>query len=465
MINDLSALKGRLDEQLPNRMRLANTPGVAIAVIRNGALVWTGEYGWANLAAGAPVEPGCLFGVASISKPVTAWGMMRLVEQGKINLDHPLGDYLTRWRLPASQYGASGVTLRRLLSHSAGLNTPEYLGYLPGEPLPSIEQVLSAGSGKAPGMVVASEPGARFAYSDGGYLLLQLLIEEVTGERFETYMQREVLDALNMPDSTFDCSPQVEACTVVSYDSRLKPLPNYQFVEKAPAGLFTTAAGLAVFAAAAMPGPQGEPIGRGVLHPETVQSMFTPQVEIIGFDRLIYAHGYGLGYFTELLPDGRRLVSHMGENLNGVTEFAILPETGDGIVILTNGMSGHEVIADALNAWTDWLGVGAVTLGRAIRTARRLMFAAAGLLAGIGLLLTARLLSGALQQRIAWIHPGSPDFWPRLAAALLIAVFLILYFARLHQFLQYAMPSAARWLALGATWLLLALAATMVFPP
>ena len=90
--------------------------------------------------------------------------------------------------------------------------------------------------------------------------------------------------------------------------------------------MFTTAAGLAVFAAAAMPGPNGQPVGRRVSKPDTVQSMFSPQVPITGFDRLIYAQGYGLGYFTEVLPDGRRLVSHMGENLNGVTEFAILPK-------------------------------------------------------------------------------------------------------------------------------------------
>ena len=107
-------------------------------------------------------------------------------------------------------------------------------------------------------------------------------------------------------------------------------------------------------------------------------------------------------------------------------------------------MSGHEVIADALNAWTDWLGAGRVTLGRAISPHAALMFIAAGLLSGIALLLTIGLLIRCLS-KLNRVYPcGRPLFLPRLISVVLIGLFLVVYFVKLHRFLQYALPSAAR---------------------
>ena len=155
-----------------------------------------------------PVTPDTVFQVGSISKPVTAWGVMRLVQQGKLDLDAPVDRYLTRWHLPPSPFDADGVTIRRLLSHSAGLNSQDY-SPIATRPLPSLEQSLSGESGGvnarrgSDDVRITMAPGQQHSYSNGGYTLLQLAIEEVTGEPFARYMQREVLDPLGMTHSSF----------------------------------------------------------------------------------------------------------------------------------------------------------------------------------------------------------------------------------------------------------------------
>lgn len=445
---DVTLLIQRLDALIPARMRATGAPGAAVALIHGGEVVWSKGYGAADLSSGKPVTPDSVFGVASISKTATAWGVMKLVERGRVDLDSPVGNYLTRWRLPGDDNGQ--VTIRRLLSHSAGLNTPEYLGHLPGEPLPCVEEVLTFGYGKAAGVRMEQTPGSRFAYSDGGYLILQLLIEEVSGEDFSQYMQREILTPLGMDASSFQWRPDIQAKLVTSYSEKGIPFPHYQFIEKAPAGLYTTAPDLAKFVAAGMKGSNGEPPGRGVLQPATVEQMMTPAIEIRGFERLIYAHEYGLGYFVETLPDGRRLVSHMGGNLNGVTEFAAIPATGEGIVVLTTSIAGHELFADALHAWTDWLGSGDVTLPQAIRFARRVLFSVAAVfsLAAASLLirLTVALRSGRRLLRL----PHNRNTWlgTILTTSLLVGSVLLL-FGKIYPYLRISMPSVALFFTLS----------------
>ena len=171
-------------------------------------MTWSKGYGRADTSRGVPVTPDTVFEVGSISKPVTAWGVMRLVQQGKLDLDAPVDRYLTRWHLPPAPFDADGVTIRRLLSHSAGLNSQDY-SPITTRPLPTLEQSLSGESGGvnarrgSDDVRITMTPGEQRSYSNGGYTLLQLAIEEVTGETFARYMQREVLDPLGMKHSSF----------------------------------------------------------------------------------------------------------------------------------------------------------------------------------------------------------------------------------------------------------------------
>jgi CubicO group peptidase (beta-lactamase class C family) len=343
-VDQSKAIADKLDELVPQLLEENDVPGAAVALVGDGEVAWSAGYGLADRERGVPVTADTVFQVASLSKPVTAWGVMRLVESGKLELDAPVEQYLTRWHLPPSRYDAGGVTIHRLLSHTAGLSLGGYPGIPPDRELPTVEESLSGNNGGAGDVRITMEPGAQFSYSGGGYTLLQLVIEEVTGESFSEFMQEQVLQPLGMFHSSFEWRSDLRPATAVAYSATGAPLPNYLFTEKAAAGLYTTAPDLARFLAAEMPGPNGEPAGRGVLSPDTLALMFTPvlpgQVET----------AYGLGHRISTLQDGSKVVSHGGANAGWRASFAALPKQGQGIVVLTNSDKGGAVIEDAVNA-------------------------------------------------------------------------------------------------------------------
>jgi CubicO group peptidase (beta-lactamase class C family) len=335
-------LVDELDLLIPQLMEQYHVPGAAVSLVRNGEAVWSEGYGLADRERGEPVTTDTVFQVASISKAVTSWGVMRLVESGQLELDAPVEQYLTRWHLPPSNYGASGVTIRRLLSHSAGLSVSGYPGLRPDVPLPSLEESLSGNNGGAGALRITMEPGAQFSYSGGGYTLLQLIIEEVTGETFSAYMQREVLDPLGMVHSSFEWQADLRPATAIAYSETGASLPNYLFTEQAAAGLYTTAPDLARFVAAEMPGPNDEPAGRGVLSPDTLALMFSPVIQSQG------QMAQGLGQGIETLPGGSELIGHGGANAGWRAIISANPEQGLGIVILTNSDNGMALIQDVM---------------------------------------------------------------------------------------------------------------------
>ena len=351
MDRDPTSLVRFLDRTVPGLLREHDVPGAAVAVVHDGAVFWARGFGLADRERDRPVSVQTVFQAASISKPVTAWGVMRLVEQGKLGLDAPVGRYLARWQLPASEFDRDEVTVRRLLSHTAGLSLGGYPGLDPGRRLPTLEASLSGATGGAGDVRLVQEPGSAFSYSGGGYTLLQLLVEEVTGERFADYMQREVLQPLGMRRSAFVWTAELRADTARAYDGSGNPQPNYLFTEQAPAGLYTTVEDLARFVAAAMRGPRGEPVGRGLLAPATLKSMLSPAPATDG--------AYGLGYFLEQLPDGLAIAGHSGSNRGWRTQLAMLPATGAGIVVLTNSDNGGGITDDLASAWSEWAAASA----------------------------------------------------------------------------------------------------------
>jgi CubicO group peptidase (beta-lactamase class C family) len=245
------------------------TPGLAVALVCHGRIAWAAGYGVADQVKGQLVTPATRFQAASVSKPVTAWGVLRLVEQGRIGLDEPVVGHLRRWRLPPSPFQAGGITIRRLLSHTAGLSVHGYAGQTLERPLPPIEASLSGEAGGSFPVELLEAPGRRWLYSGGGYSVLQLLVEELTGRPFADVMQTEILDALGMTTSSFQWHRT--AATACPHDAEGGRIPEFCFAEQAAAGLVTTAPELARFVAAALPGPEGEPPGRGVLSPAGVR--------------------------------------------------------------------------------------------------------------------------------------------------------------------------------------------------
>jgi len=405
-----------------------DVPGVAVALVRQGRPTWSKGYGQADLKRGVAVTPDTVFQVGSISKTVTAWGVMRLVEQGRLNLETPVHRYLTRWHLPRSPFNADGVTIGRLLNHSAGLNSQDY-SPISARPLPSLEQSLSGESGGVnarPGtddVRITMEPGQQQSYSNGGYTLLQLVVEEVTGEPFASYMQREVLNPLGMNHSSFGWREELRALDATGYDVAGQAVPRSAFAEKAAGGLQTSANDLALFVAAGMTGPADEPAGRGVLTPQSVATLLARQ-------RLPDGSTASLGYEVQTLPDGTYAAGHGGKNTGWRAEFLTLPDRREGIVIMTNSERLDGILGLTEQAWGNWLGTGPPMTSRMQQSTLQPLYTLLHVIAGC-LLLAAALCAAVAMRRSrtggrewVWRHPrrhGSVSWAARgiaIAAAL-----------------------------------------------
>lgn len=305
------------------------------------------------LSVGKPVDRDSLFQVASLSKLITAWGVMTLVESGKLDLDAPVSKYLKRWHLPPSKFDNNAVTVRRLLSHTAGLTDGlGYQGFVPGQKIQSLEQSLTATADVSDGhdghVRVGYAPGTDFQYSGGGFTLLQLLVEDVSGQPFNDYMKRAVLEPLHMANSTFVLPDSGTPHLAQFYDADGKPATHYRFTAVAAASLYTSTSDLTRLLQAYLPGPHGEPAGRGVLRPATLLEMRQPQafqygVAIWGLGTILYA-GNNSGSF---------IIGHDGNNYPAINTAArVDPASGDGIVLLE---TGNPLLATEIaGEWVFW---------------------------------------------------------------------------------------------------------------
>lgn len=301
--------------------------------------------------------------------------MLTLVEQGKLDLDTPVSTYLTRWQLPDSPHNDQ-VTVRRLLSHTAGLTDGlGYGGFAPGAPIQSLEESLTHASDAAFGangvVRVGAEPGGDWSYSGGGYTLLQLLIEEVSGEPFGTFMKRAVLAPLGMTASTYVLTEADRARVAEFYDQSGEPAIHYTFTATAAASLYTSSADLTRFLQAQAVGAGGESPGRGVLRPETLAAMAQPEARLFGLPF------WGLGVALYAPEDsGGFIIGHDGSNLPAINTTARFdPATGDGVIVLVTGNQG--LASQIGGEWTYWKA-GAVDLF-SLRAARQTLFTRIGI--------------------------------------------------------------------------------------
>ncbi len=354
--DSLVAFTEYLDGRIAVLMNQYGVPGVSIALVRNGKPAWSGAYGYADLEHGRRMTVDAVFRVESISKSVTAWGVMKLVEQGLVRLDDPVQQYLGDWKLPESAYSEQKVTIRRLMSNSAGMPLGT-IGeeYSPQSSMPSLRETLALDAR------LIREPGSGFFYSNTGFHLLELLVEEVTGCDFAEYMAEEVLIPLDMHNSGFAWNEAMNPLIPTGYDLQGTPVPLYVYPAKASGGLFASVEDIARFVSAGMTGPYYE--DHGVLGQESIRELYVPEVDIPGLLGVV-ADAYGLGYFLENLSDGRQAVWHGGQGHGWMSHFHAVPETGNGIVILTNSQRSWPLIAQVLNDWARWNGFNSVKMGR-----------------------------------------------------------------------------------------------------
>jgi CubicO group peptidase (beta-lactamase class C family) len=232
---------------IKERMRAYGVPGLSIAVVDQGRIAWAKGYGVADTTLGQPVTTRTLFQAASISKPISAMGVLLLVQSGVVSLDEKVNRKLTSWVVPETDLTrASPITVRMLLNHTGGVthdDSGSYVPYSPADHVPTLVQILKGESPARRGSIrVVSLPGKSFAYSGAGYEILQQLVTDVSGKSFEEYMQSQVLRPIGMTSSTFALPHSLMPIAATGHYAGGRPLEGRFRVgpELAVAGLWTT---------------------------------------------------------------------------------------------------------------------------------------------------------------------------------------------------------------------------------
>jgi CubicO group peptidase (beta-lactamase class C family) len=351
--SSLEAFADHVDASVATAMRRYQVPGVAVALVRDGTVASTRAYGFADLERAEPMAVDALFHTGSISKSVTAWGVLRLVEQGRIALDDPVARYASDLRIEGSAPLSDEITVRRALSHTTGA----WLGPL-GTEYPVDASAPSPIEALTKDLRFVAPPGATFRYSNHGFDLLELVVERASGRPFAPYMRDEVLEPLGMDDASFVWRDAASGRVPTGYDLHGRPVAPFVYATKASGGLFATVSDVARFVAAS-----AGPGGRAVLSGPAVRELHTPVAPIPGAFGLV-ADGYGLGHFVEELAGDRTAVWHGGQGHGWMTHLHAVPELGAGIVILTNSQRSWPLISVLVRDWARWTGVGSVKVAR-----------------------------------------------------------------------------------------------------
>jgi CubicO group peptidase (beta-lactamase class C family) len=336
---------------LESQMAALHVPGVAIAVIKGGKVEWARGFG-VTRQGGDAVTADTLFQAGSVSKPVAAMAALAVVQDGRLSLDTDVNQTLKSWKLPASPFTATTpVTLRALLSHTAGTTVHGFAGYAAGAPVPTLPQVLSGTAPANSGPVIVDQAvGSAYRYSGGGYSIAQQMVIDATGQSFPAAVRAKVLTPIGMAHSTedqpLDAARSAHAAWPHDAKGALVAGGPHTYPEMAAAGLWTTANDLARFAIDLAKAANGE-TGH-VLSPKTAREMLTP-----------VKSDYGLGLSIQGAT-ARKYFYHNGSNAGYKAVLLAYPDTGDGVVVLTNGDQGYQLSEAIVRAvaveygWPDY---------------------------------------------------------------------------------------------------------------
>jgi CubicO group peptidase (beta-lactamase class C family) len=349
--NGTAALIARIEApQTPNRqgwdpyslqqlMERFGVPGMSLAIINGGQIESAKAYGRADVTAGSPVTTETTFQAASISKPVTAFAVMRLVETGKLSLDEDINRYLKSWKVPDTEFTRDRpVTLRALLSHTSGTGDGfGFPGYHPSAERPTLVQILSGEKPSNVGRVFwERRPFTAFKYSGGGTVIVQLLLTDMFGKPFHELMRELVLEPVGMSNSTFEqpLPPARDANAARAHDGRGRAMDTkwHVYPEQAPAGLWTTPTDLAKLAIEVQKALRGD---SKVLSRAAAQEMVSP----------VGSGPYAVGFGIERRNEGWYF-GHGGGNWGFQCNLQAHHLKGLGFAIMTNSDGGGRLNAE-----------------------------------------------------------------------------------------------------------------------
>jgi CubicO group peptidase (beta-lactamase class C family) len=330
-------------EHITERMRRFHIPAVSIAVVNDGKLDWAEGFG-VTTPGGSAVDSNTRFQSASISKAVTALGVLQLVERGLIKLDEDIRPHLKSWKIPTSKYDDLPITLRAILTHCAGFNVSGFVGYPENVPVPSVVEVLEGrGPANSEAVLRTIAPGnegqfTHGTYSGGGYTIMQLLMQDLSGLSFAKYMQQAVLVPLGMTNSHFiqPLPREQKATAAFGHEADGKPLKGgafHTFPELAAAGLWSTPSDLAKVICEVQKIARGE---KGLLSRTMVEEMLSYQWRKSD-DQIspILPDNMGLGFFLGKYGN-TTYFQHSGGNTGYRCLLLGAKDEGVGAVVMTN---------------------------------------------------------------------------------------------------------------------------------
>jgi CubicO group peptidase (beta-lactamase class C family) len=340
---------------IPKLMQLFNVPGLSVAVIDDYKIAWTKAYGVTGYKSKDAVTPHTLFQAGSLSKPVATAGALYLIQTGKLSLDEDVNKKLVNWKVPENEFTREQkVTLRRIMSHSAGLTVHGFPGYDVDEPQPTLLQILDGAkpANTAP-VRVTSVPGSQWHYSGGGVLVEQELIVETSRTSFPRFMRDVVFNKLGMHESTYEqplpAARAALAATGVAMDGKPVHGGAHIYPEMAAAGLWTTPGDLAKFSIEMALSARGT--ANHLLSQATAKEMLSPQMQRVeentwGDDQ--HPDRMGLGFF---LGDAQRpdRFGHVGDDEGFQAMTIMFGDMGQGAVIMANSEQGIRVGRFLLN--------------------------------------------------------------------------------------------------------------------
>jgi CubicO group peptidase (beta-lactamase class C family) len=337
--------------KLGERMAAFHVPGVSVAVIHDGAIEWAQGFGVVRLGAG-PVTAETLFQAGSMSKPVAAMAALHLVEQRKLSLDSDVNQALTSWKIPPSSAAPGAVvTLRELLTHTAGLTVHGFPGYASDAAIPTLVQVLN---GEKPANTapirLEAVPGGRWKYSGGGYTVMQQLLLDISQQPFPDLMRDIVLAPIGMTSSTYEqpLPAELRSGAATPYKADGTPVEGgfHTYPEMAAAGLWTTPTDLARFAIEI----------QGSLHGDVSHVLSADMTRQMLNDG--QGH-WGLGLAVGGSSDNPHF-GHAGVNEGFEGEFVAYQRSGEGAVVMTNAQGGQRLASEILRSigsvygWADF---------------------------------------------------------------------------------------------------------------
>jgi CubicO group peptidase (beta-lactamase class C family) len=337
---------------LKERMAYLHTPGVSIAVVNDYRIEWARGFGVKEWGKSSPVTEETMFQAGSVSKPTFALAVMRLQQDGRLDLDRDVNDYLKSWKVPANGSWQPHITLRQLLSHTAGLTVHGFPGYLRTDRIPTVPQLLSGEPpANTPAVLANIMPGTQLRYSGGGTTVAQLMVTEQIGKPFPEIMREVLFERVGMKHSTYEqpLPKRWHRYAAIAHPQHYQPVVGgwHVYPEMAAAGLWTTPSDLARAGIDLQLALKGET--NHLLTPKQAERMLTPGIN----------DAIGIGYFLAGKGKTQRF-THGGWDEGFVTQMTIYREDGKGAVIMVNSNEGNPLLQEIEQAiareygWPDY---------------------------------------------------------------------------------------------------------------